>query len=164
MQKRQGSRPVAGLHVSLYPDAAGADFVRHFPRRASRRSSFGTAEKGSHSYGRHAIAQGQSGQIRSQNGQLPSHRTGKNRQSLLHHHRIYQVRLSGLKSNFMDLANWRFLCLFFYPSSDSFFRTYSTYNQLLKPYLSEIELFRVFSLSAEFRNISVREEEKLEVD
>lgn len=39
----------------------------------------------------------------------------------------------------------------------------NTYNQLLKPYLSEIELFRVFSLSAEFRNITVREEEKLEL-
>lgn len=39
----------------------------------------------------------------------------------------------------------------------------STYNQLLKPMLSEIELFRVFSLSGEFRNITVREEEKLEL-
>ncbi|XP_009865162.1 PREDICTED: U5 small nuclear ribonucleoprotein 200 kDa helicase-like, partial [Apaloderma vittatum] len=34
---------------------------------------------------------------------------------------------------------------------------------LLKPTLSEIELFRVFSLSSEFRNITVREEEKLEL-
>jgi len=33
----------------------------------------------------------------------------------------------------------------------------ATYNQLLKPTLSEIELFRVFSLSSEFRNIMVRE-------
>lgn len=41
--------------------------------------------------------------------------------------------------------------------------TMSTYNQLLKPMLSEIELFRVFSLSSEFRNITVREEEKLEL-
>eukprot|EP00061_Rhincodon_typus_P019091 g48546.t1 len=39
----------------------------------------------------------------------------------------------------------------------------ATYNQLLKPTLSEIELFRVFSLSSEFKNISVREEEKLEL-
>uniref|UniRef100_A0A8C5MHM6 U5 small nuclear ribonucleoprotein 200 kDa helicase n=1 Tax=Leptobrachium leishanense TaxID=445787 RepID=A0A8C5MHM6_9ANUR len=38
-----------------------------------------------------------------------------------------------------------------------------TYNQLLKPTLSEIELFRVFSLSSEFKNITVREEEKLEL-
>jgi pre-mRNA-splicing helicase BRR2 len=41
--------------------------------------------------------------------------------------------------------------------------TMSTYNQLLKPTLSEIELFRVFSLSGEFRNITIREEEKLEL-
>eukprot|EP01134_Creolimax_fragrantissima_P000807 CFRG0807T1 len=39
----------------------------------------------------------------------------------------------------------------------------ATYNQLLKPNLSDIELFRVFALSAEFKNISVREEEKLEL-
>lgn len=42
-------------------------------------------------------------------------------------------------------------------------QTMHTYNQLLKPTISEIELFRVFSLSGEFRNISVREEEKLEL-
>lgn len=41
--------------------------------------------------------------------------------------------------------------------------TMLTYNQLLKQTLSEIELFRVFSLSSEFRHISVREEEKLEL-
>lgn len=39
----------------------------------------------------------------------------------------------------------------------------ATYNQLLKPTLSEIELFRVFSLSSEFKYIAVREEEKLEL-
>eukprot|EP00124_Ichthyophonus_hoferi_P001685 Ihof_evm4s95 gene=Ihof_evmTU4s95 len=39
----------------------------------------------------------------------------------------------------------------------------ATYNQLLKPTLSDIELFRVFSLSGEFRHIVVREEEKLEL-
>ena len=42
-------------------------------------------------------------------------------------------------------------------------QTMSTYNQLLKPTLSEIELLRIFSLSSEFRNITVREEEKLEL-
>lgn len=41
----------------------------------------------------------------------------------------------------------------FYITHDSI----QTYNQLLKPSLSEIELFRVFSLSSEFRNINVRE-------
>lgn len=39
----------------------------------------------------------------------------------------------------------------------------SVYNQFLKPTLSEIELFRVFSLSSEFKNITIREEEKLEL-
>ena len=42
-------------------------------------------------------------------------------------------------------------------------QTLLTYNQLLKPTLSEIELFRVFSLSDEFKNIAIREEEKLEL-
>ncbi|XP_003489593.1 putative U5 small nuclear ribonucleoprotein 200 kDa helicase [Bombus vosnesenskii] len=41
--------------------------------------------------------------------------------------------------------------------------TMSIYNQLLKRTLSEIELFRVFSLSSEFKHINVREEEKLEL-
>lgn len=41
--------------------------------------------------------------------------------------------------------------------------TIATYNQLLKPTLSEIELFRVFSLSSEFKHLTVREEEKLEL-
>ncbi|ESN94050.1 hypothetical protein HELRODRAFT_102998 [Helobdella robusta] len=41
--------------------------------------------------------------------------------------------------------------------------TIATYNQQLKPMLSEIELFRVFSLSAEFKHITVRDEEKLEL-
>lgn len=39
----------------------------------------------------------------------------------------------------------------------------AVYNQLLKPTLSEIELFRVFSLSGEFKYLNVREEEKLEL-
>ena len=39
----------------------------------------------------------------------------------------------------------------------------ATYNQLLKPTLSTIELLRVFSLSSEFKHIIVREEEKLEL-
>ena len=38
--------------------------------------------------------------------------------------------------------------------------TVSTYNQLLKPTLSQIELFRVFSLSSEFKYINVREVKK----
>ncbi|XP_041988787.1 putative U5 small nuclear ribonucleoprotein 200 kDa helicase [Aricia agestis] len=41
--------------------------------------------------------------------------------------------------------------------------TMHSYNQLLKPTLGEIELFRVFSLSGEFKHITVRDEEKLEL-
>ena len=41
----------------------------------------------------------------------------------------------------------------YYCTNDSI----STYNSLLKPTLSEIDLFRVFSLSSEFRNMVVRE-------
>lgn len=37
------------------------------------------------------------------------------------------------------------------------YESMATYNQLLKPTLSEIELFRVFSLSSEFKYIAVRE-------
>lgn len=43
------------------------------------------------------------------------------------------------------------------------YETMQSYNQLLKPTLGEIELFRVFSLSAEFKHIAVRDEEKLEL-
>ena len=38
-----------------------------------------------------------------------------------------------------------------------------TYNSYLKPTMSDIELFRLFSLSYEFRNLCVRQEEKLEL-
>lgn len=38
-----------------------------------------------------------------------------------------------------------------------------TYNNLIQPQITTIELFRVFSLSAEFKYIPVRQEEKLEL-
>lgn len=38
-----------------------------------------------------------------------------------------------------------------------------TYNNLIQPSITNIELFRVFSLSAEFKYIPVRQEEKLEL-
>ena len=38
-----------------------------------------------------------------------------------------------------------------------------TFNAHMKPSMSEIELFRLFSLSYEFRNLVVREEEKMEI-
>ena len=40
----------------------------------------------------------------------------------------------------------------------------ATFNQLLKSTLSEIELFRVFASSSEFKHIIVRDEEKLELN
>jgi pre-mRNA-splicing helicase BRR2 len=39
----------------------------------------------------------------------------------------------------------------------------ATYADYLKPTMSDIELFRLFSLSSEFKFIHVREEEKLEL-
>uniref|UniRef100_A0A1I7YF66 U5 small nuclear ribonucleoprotein 200 kDa helicase n=1 Tax=Steinernema glaseri TaxID=37863 RepID=A0A1I7YF66_9BILA len=47
-----------------------------------------------------------------------------------------------------------------------FYCTYEsmqTYNQLLKPSATEIDLFRIFAMSSEFKYIGVREEEKLEL-
>ena len=43
------------------------------------------------------------------------------------------------------------------------YETMATYNQLLKPNLTEIELLRVFARSDEFKYINIRQEEKLEV-
>ena len=40
----------------------------------------------------------------------------------------------------------------------------ATYNQYLKPNMTEVELFRIFSMSSEFSQIVVRPEEKLELD
>jgi len=47
----------------------------------------------------------------------------------------------------------------YYVSSNSM----ATYNEHLKPQLSDIELFRLFSFSGEFKNVHVRAEEKLEL-
>jgi pre-mRNA-splicing helicase BRR2 len=41
--------------------------------------------------------------------------------------------------------------------------TIAMFNKLLKPTLNEIDLFRIFSFSFEFRHIIVREEEKIEL-
>ncbi|CAK4441295.1 unnamed protein product [Aphanomyces euteiches] len=40
----------------------------------------------------------------------------------------------------------------------------STYNEYLKPHMSDIELFRLFSLSQEFKYVMVRSEERLELE
>ncbi|VDN16818.1 unnamed protein product, partial [Dibothriocephalus latus] len=41
--------------------------------------------------------------------------------------------------------------------------TVSSYNKLLRPGLGEIELFRVFAASSEFKHINVRQEERFEL-
>lgn len=43
------------------------------------------------------------------------------------------------------------------------YHTINTYNQKLKPWLSEVDILRIFSTSGEFKFIPVRQEEKLEV-
>ncbi|CAN8000338.1 unnamed protein product [Ixodes hexagonus] len=63
------------------------------------------------------------------------------------------------KSGLLQVTELGRIASYYYCTYD----TMATYNQLLKPTLSEIELFRVFSLSGEFRNITIREEEKLEL-
>lgn len=42
-------------------------------------------------------------------------------------------------------------------------RTISTYNECLKPTMGDIELCRLFSLSEEFKYVSVRQDEKMEL-
>lgn len=42
-------------------------------------------------------------------------------------------------------------------------KSMATYNEQLRPQMSDIELFRTFCLSSEFKNLSVRAEEKVEV-
>ena len=41
--------------------------------------------------------------------------------------------------------------------------TVRVFNENLRPQMSDIEVFRLFSLSGEFKNLVVREEEKLEL-
>ena len=41
--------------------------------------------------------------------------------------------------------------------------TINTFNEYLKPSMNEIEIFRLFSMSGEFKQIYVREEEKIEL-
>lgn len=43
------------------------------------------------------------------------------------------------------------------------YQSVAAFNEYLKPNLSDIELLRIFSLSTEFQNMSVRQEEKLEL-
>lgn len=43
-------------------------------------------------------------------------------------------------------------------------KSMATYNEHLRPSMSDIELFRLFCMSSEFKNMSVRSEEKLELE
>eukprot|EP00002_Diphylleia_rotans_P023954 TRINITY_DN471_c0_g2_i6.p1 TRINITY_DN471_c0_g2~~TRINITY_DN471_c0_g2_i6.p1 ORF type:complete len:1922 (+),score=509.87 TRINITY_DN471_c0_g2_i6:33-5798(+) len=64
------------------------------------------------------------------------------------------------KTGFMQVTDLGRVASHFYLTHQSV----STYNDLLKQTTSEIDLFRIFSLSNEFRNIIVRDEEKLELE
>ncbi|KAL1138953.1 hypothetical protein AAG570_009015 [Ranatra chinensis] len=80
------------------------------------------------------------------------------------HTAVLHLEKSGLikyerKSGHFQVSELGRIASHYYCTHD----TMLVYNQLLKPTLSEIELFRVFSMSGEFRNIVVREEEKLEL-
>lgn len=80
------------------------------------------------------------------------------------HTAAIQLDKSGLikydrKSGHFQVTELGRIASYFYCSHG----TMQTFNQLLKPTLTEIELFRVFSLSEEFKNINVREEEKMEL-
>lgn len=44
------------------------------------------------------------------------------------------------------------------------YKSMSTYNEHLRPSMSDIELFRLFCMSSEFKHMSVRAEEKLELE
>ena len=105
--------------------------------------------------------------------------------SVLHYYSAQPQRLEILNGKNVQISS-QFYCSYFlychylflllggylptlnYISDESFdlsnITSFFQYNQLLKPNLSEIELFRVFSLSSEFRHITIREEEKLELN
>ncbi|KAI9914659.1 hypothetical protein PsorP6_008078 [Peronosclerospora sorghi] len=74
---------------------------------------------------------------------------------LAKHNLIKYERRSGL---FQATALGR-VASHYYIAHDSV----STYNQYLKPHMSDIEILRLFSLSNEFKYVIVRSEEKLEL-
>ncbi|XP_033632749.1 U5 small nuclear ribonucleoprotein 200 kDa helicase-like [Asterias rubens] len=96
---------------------------------------------------------------------------GKDSDPYLESHRINLIHTAACQLDKNNLAKYERksghfqvtelgrIASHYYCTNDSI----STYNSLLKPTLSEIDLFRVFSLSSEFRNMVVREEEKLEL-
>ncbi|XP_059610853.1 U5 small nuclear ribonucleoprotein 200 kDa helicase [Phlebotomus argentipes] len=89
---------------------------------------------------------------------LETHRADLVHTAALHLDRSELIKYDRKTGNFQVTELGR-IASHYYCTHD----TIMTYNQLLKPTLSEIELFRAFSLSGEFKNITVREEEKLEL-
>eukprot|EP00736_Rhodelphis_marinus_P012662 Rmarinus@m.14169 len=71
------------------------------------------------------------------------------------HHLVKYDRKSG---NFLTTDLGR-VASHFYVSHESI----ATYNEYLKPTLDDIDVFRIFSLSSEFRFMIVRDEEKIEL-
>ncbi|VDN59866.1 unnamed protein product [Dracunculus medinensis] len=63
------------------------------------------------------------------------------------------------KSGFIQATELGRIASHYYCTHD----TMQTYNQLLKATATEIDLFRIFSMSSEFKHIMVREEEKIEL-
>ena len=63
------------------------------------------------------------------------------------------------KSGVMQVTTLGRVASHYYVTHDSI----SVFNEYLKPSMSEIEIFRLFSLSSEFKQLYVREEEKLEL-
>ena len=63
------------------------------------------------------------------------------------------------KSGYFQVADLGRIASFYYISHT----TIATYNEHLKPTMGDIELCRLFSLSEEFKFVTVREEEKIEL-
>ena len=63
------------------------------------------------------------------------------------------------KSGMFQTTNLGRVASHYYVSCDSV----KVFNEHLKPQMTDIEIFRLFALSGEFKNIHVREEEKLEL-
>ncbi len=63
------------------------------------------------------------------------------------------------KSGLLQPTTLGRIASYYYVSHDSI----KVFNEFLKPSMSEIEIFRLFSLSGEFKHIHVREEEKIEL-
>src|SRR5271157_6082193 len=64
------------------------------------------------------------------------------------------------RTGHMDLTDLARIASYFYVSHD----TIATFNKHLKPTLTEIELLHVFALSDEFKYLTVRGEEKPEIE